>query len=71
MLLEKNENVLDGASKGNSGLLHTGFDAEPKTLEAKCVIIRISSEMLTIFTQPVASRISFSVSGVQAIQSAS
>ena len=37
VILERDADVLNGASKGNSGLLHTGFDAQPDTLEAKCV----------------------------------
>jgi len=31
--LEKGADILSGASKGNSALLHTGFDAPPKSLE--------------------------------------
>jgi len=37
VLLERNADLIDGASKGNSGLLHTGFDAKPGSLEARCV----------------------------------
>ncbi|HEX4261345.1 MAG TPA: NAD(P)/FAD-dependent oxidoreductase [Acetobacteraceae bacterium] len=37
VLLERDGDLLAGASKGNSGLLHTGFDAEPGSLEAECV----------------------------------
>ena len=37
VLLERNADLIDGASKGNSGLLHTGFDATPGSVEAKCV----------------------------------
>ena len=33
VLLEKGVDILSGASKGNSALLHTGFDAPPKSLE--------------------------------------
>lgn len=36
-LLEKGADILEGASKGNSAILHTGFDAPPGTLEQKCV----------------------------------
>lgn len=36
-LLEKAEDLLDGASKGNSAILHTGFDAPPGSLEAACI----------------------------------
>lgn len=36
-VLEKAHDVLDGASKGNSGILHTGFDAPPGSLEARCI----------------------------------
>jgi glycerol-3-phosphate dehydrogenase len=36
-LLEKAPDLLDGASKGNSAILHTGFDAPPDSLEASCI----------------------------------
>ena len=37
LIVEKAADILDGASKGNSGLLHTGFDAPPGSLEQRCV----------------------------------
>lgn len=37
VVLEKALDILDGASKGNSGILHTGFDAPPGSLEQRCV----------------------------------
>ena len=37
VLLEKAADVLDGASKGNSGILHTGFDAPEGSLELSCM----------------------------------
>ena len=37
VLLEKAPDVLDGASKGNSAILHTGFDAPPGSLEQACI----------------------------------
>jgi len=37
VLLEKACDIVTGASKGNSALLHTGFDATPGTLELACV----------------------------------
>ena len=36
-VLEKGADILDGASKANSAILHTGFDAPPGSLEARCV----------------------------------
>ncbi|WP_319529928.1 NAD(P)/FAD-dependent oxidoreductase [uncultured Cohaesibacter sp.] len=36
-LIEKGHDVLSGASKGNSAILHTGFDAPPGSLELQCV----------------------------------
>ncbi|XP_046544009.1 uncharacterized protein MG039 homolog isoform X2 [Haliotis rubra] len=36
-LLEKNDNVLSEASSGNSGMLHTGFDAPQGSLELTCI----------------------------------
>ena len=37
ILLEKGADILSGASKGNSALLHTGFDAPPRSLELVCM----------------------------------
>ncbi|MBI5117562.1 NAD(P)/FAD-dependent oxidoreductase [Candidatus Poribacteria bacterium] len=37
VLLERGADILSGASKGNSAILHTGFDAPPGSLEHKCV----------------------------------
>ena len=37
VLLEKGADILSGASKGNSALLHTGFDAPPDSIELACV----------------------------------
>ncbi len=37
VVLEKAADVLDGASKANSAILHTGFDAPPGSLEQACV----------------------------------
>ncbi|MFT5113571.1 MAG: glycerol-3-phosphate dehydrogenase [Parasphingorhabdus sp.] len=37
LVLEKATDILDGASKGNSAILHTGFDAEPGSLEQDCI----------------------------------
>lgn len=37
VVLEKAVEVLDGASKANSAILHTGFDAPPGSIEQKCV----------------------------------
>lgn len=38
LLLEKAREVLDGASKANSAILHTGFDAPVGSLEHKCIV---------------------------------
>jgi glycerol-3-phosphate dehydrogenase len=37
VLLEKGNDILSGASKGNSALLHTGFDAPTGSLELQCM----------------------------------
>ncbi|NHN89002.1 NAD(P)/FAD-dependent oxidoreductase [Acetobacter conturbans] len=37
VLLEKGGDLLEGASKANSAILHTGFDATPDTLEVTCM----------------------------------
>src|SRR6185437_685820 len=37
VLLEKSVDILAGASKGNSAILHTGFDAPGDSLELACI----------------------------------
>jgi glycerol-3-phosphate dehydrogenase len=37
LLIERGPDILAGASKGNSAILHTGYDAEPGSLELECV----------------------------------
>lgn len=37
MMLEQGPDILSGASKANSALLHTGYDAKPGSLELACV----------------------------------
>ncbi len=37
VLLERGADILSGASKGNSALLHTGFDAPRESLELACM----------------------------------
>jgi glycerol-3-phosphate dehydrogenase len=37
VLIEKAADILEGASKGNSAILHTGFDAPVGSVEWKCV----------------------------------
>jgi glycerol-3-phosphate dehydrogenase len=37
VLIERDADIIGGASKGNSAILHTGFDAMPGSLEAACV----------------------------------
>lgn len=37
VLVEKAPDILDGASKANSAILHTGFDAPPGSLEQRCI----------------------------------
>ena len=37
VLLEKAPDILDGASKANSAILHTGFDAPEGSLELECI----------------------------------
>jgi glycerol-3-phosphate dehydrogenase len=37
LLVEKSCQIVTGASCGNSGILHTGFDTVPHTLESKLV----------------------------------
>ena len=37
VLLERGADILSGASKGNSAILHTGFDAPTASLEHRCL----------------------------------
>jgi glycerol-3-phosphate dehydrogenase len=37
LLIEAGGDILSGASKGNSAILHTGFDAPPGSLEVACM----------------------------------
>ena len=37
LLLERGKDILSGASKANSAILHTGFDAPPGSLELACM----------------------------------
>jgi glycerol-3-phosphate dehydrogenase len=37
VLVEKQPDLCEGASKANSGIIHTGFDAPPGTVEAECL----------------------------------
>ena len=38
VMIERGADILSGASKGNSAILHTGFDAMPGSLEERCVV---------------------------------
>jgi len=38
ILVEKGADILTGASKGNSAILHTGFDEPPGSIELECVL---------------------------------
>jgi glycerol-3-phosphate dehydrogenase len=40
IMLEAASDILDGASKGNSALLHTGFDAPEDSVEVRCIQFR-------------------------------
>jgi len=37
MVIERGRDILGGASKGNSAILHTGFDAPPGSVELECI----------------------------------
>ncbi len=47
VLLEKAPDILDGASKANSAILHTGFDAPPGSLE-HALMVRGREEYLAV-----------------------
>lgn len=38
LVVEKAADILDGASKGNSAILHTGFDAPENSVEHDCIV---------------------------------
>lgn len=38
ILAERKVDILEGASKGNSAILHTGFDAPPDSIEQACIV---------------------------------
>ncbi|MCK4860433.1 MAG: FAD-dependent oxidoreductase, partial [Rhodobacteraceae bacterium] len=37
LLLERGSDILSGASKANSAIMHTGFDAPPDSVELACM----------------------------------
>lgn len=37
LVLEKGADILDGASKGNTAILHSGYDAPPDSVEHECI----------------------------------
>ncbi|MGV3488750.1 MAG: FAD-dependent oxidoreductase, partial [Tuberibacillus sp.] len=37
ILVEKQPDLCEGSSKANSGIIHTGFDAPPGSVEAECL----------------------------------
>ena len=38
MVVDKNEDIGGDASKSNSAIIHTGYDAAPDTLESQLVV---------------------------------
>jgi len=38
LAIEKGTDILDGASKANSAILHTGFDSPPDSVEHDCIV---------------------------------
>ncbi len=50
VLLERGQDILSGASKANSALFHSGFDADPESLEYAC-IQRGRTEYLQVVAQ--------------------
>jgi hypothetical protein len=51
LLLDKSSQILTGASSGNSGILHTGFDTIPQTLESK--LVKRGYELYQSFAQDI------------------
>lgn len=48
-VLEARDDVGDGTSKANTGILHTGFDAKPGTLESR--LVREGCRLLTAYAE--------------------
>lgn len=38
LTIEKGADILDGASKGNTAILHNGYDVPPDSLERECIV---------------------------------
>lgn len=51
LLIEKSSQIITGASSGNSGILHTGFDTIPQTLESK--LVKRGYELYQSFAQDI------------------
>ena len=51
LLLDKSPQILTGASSGNSGILHTGFDTIPQTLESK--LVKRGYELYQLFAKDI------------------
>jgi glycerol-3-phosphate dehydrogenase len=51
LLVDKSSQILTGASSGNSGILHTGFDTIPQTLESK--LVKRGYEMYQSFARDI------------------
>ncbi|CAF1088372.1 unnamed protein product, partial [Didymodactylos carnosus] len=51
LLLDKSSQIITGASSGNSGILHTGFDTVPQTLESK--LVRRGYELYQLFAEDI------------------
>ncbi len=51
LLVEKSSQIITGASSGNSGILHTGFDTIPHTLESK--LVKRGYELYQSFAQDI------------------
>ena len=52
LVVEKNEDVGGDASKSNSAIIHTGYDASPGTLESQLVVAANRQLALHIFSLP-------------------
>ncbi|CAF3315345.1 unnamed protein product, partial [Rotaria sp. Silwood2] len=51
LLLENSSQIITGASSGNSGILHTGFDTVHGTLESK--LVKHEYELYQSFAQDI------------------
>ena len=56
-VLEKENDLAEGVSKANSGIVHAGFNEKPETLKAKLNLLGNNTVSYTHLTLPTNSRV--------------